>query len=182
MLAEYSLQCEIDRHRSPRVLSLRFVSSAVHPGAANLQLALLPVEVTPLQPENLTDAQPQTACQYAHCSVRLWDVLKNFSELLDRQHGRLTYTLRHILYPHEAHGIELIRYQLPSHRTVKDHPHLILQVPLALRCEVESLGSITLWHLGYWGFVFILQLVLTMLFVTVALKLLSRKEAEVMPG
>ena len=45
-----------------------------------------------------------------------------------------------------------------------------------------SVGSITLWHLGYWGFVFIVQLVLTMLFVAVVLKLLSRKEAEVMPG
>src|SRR6516162_686340 len=139
MLAEYSLQCEIDRHRSPRVLSLRFVSSATHPGAANMQLALLPVEVTPLQPENLTDAQPQTPCHNAHRSVRLWDVLKNFSELFNRQHGRLTYTLRHILHPHEAHGIELIRYQFPSHCAVKDHSHLILQVPLALWCEVESL-------------------------------------------
>jgi hypothetical protein len=44
------------------------------------------------------------------------------------------------------------------------------------------MSSITLWHLGYWGFVFIVQLALTMLFVAVVLKLLSRKEAEVMPG
>ena len=60
-------------------------------------------------------------------------------ELFDRQDSRLAPTLRYVLHPYETDGIGLVWDQFPSHRTVEDHPHLILQVSFALWCKVESL-------------------------------------------
>ena len=105
-----------------------------------MQFVCLPVEVTPLQSENLTDPQSQTPSYNAHRAIGFRDVLENLSKLFYRQHNWLTQTLRDALYPHEAHRVALIREQLPSHRAVEDDPHLILQVSLALRREVEPLS------------------------------------------
>jgi|SRR6516165_5703022 len=43
-------------------------------------------------------------------------------------------------------------------------------------------GSTTVWHLGYWGFVFVLQAALTMLIVVVLLKFLGRKQSGATSG
>jgi hypothetical protein len=106
---------------------------------ANLQRVLLPVEVAPLQSENLADSQPKAPCHNTRRSVGLWNVLENSVELLNCKRSRLTHSLRYVFYTHEACWVGLIGNQLPSHRAVEDHTHLILQVSLAFWREVESL-------------------------------------------
>ena len=100
---------------------------------------LLPIEVAPLETQNLADSQPQTSCHNAHRAVGIWYVQKNLLKLFNRKYSRHTYSFRGISYPHQAHGIGLIRKQVPSHSAVEKNPHLVLQVTLALWCKVESL-------------------------------------------
>ena len=49
---------------------------------------------------------------------------------------------RTVLYTYEAHGVELIGNQLPSHRRVEQHAHHAFQMGLALRCEIEFLQPV----------------------------------------
>jgi hypothetical protein len=55
---------------------------------------------------------------------------------------RLSFSFRTVFYAHEAHGIELIRDQLPAHRGVKQDAHQILEMRLALRREGETLQPV----------------------------------------
>src|SRR5260370_7434874 len=111
----------------------------INPRPPDLHLVLLPIEVAPLQTQNLADPQSQTDCHNAHRAVGLRDLQKNFLKLLNGQYSRHTHPLRGIFHTHKGHGVGQIRKQLPSHSAVEENPHLVLQVALTLWREVESL-------------------------------------------
>jgi hypothetical protein len=46
-----------------------------------------------------------------------------------------------VLYAHEAHGIELIWDQLPTHRGVKQDAHQIHEMGLAMRPAEKSYSA-----------------------------------------
>ena len=79
----------------------------IDPRPPDLHLVFLPIEVAPLQTQNLADPQPQARCHNAHRAVGFRDLQKNFLKLLDSQYSGQTHALRGILHPHEAHGIGL---------------------------------------------------------------------------
>jgi hypothetical protein len=139
MLSQLLRQRRVKWH--PSLRSRRFDSArlSVNIGLAYAYSHTFPIDVTPPQAEYFANPKSQAHCNNAHRSKRFGDVLRYLQELIYRENSWLPHSFRTVLHAHEAHGVELIRNQFPTHRGVKQDMHQILEMGLTFRRKREFL-------------------------------------------
>jgi hypothetical protein len=84
----------IEWDRSVRVASLNFTNSTNHDSALNCDLPIVPVEVIPLQTNELARPEAPTHCDYARRAEQLHHKLQDLVELFRCQNDWLPQPLR----------------------------------------------------------------------------------------
>src|SRR6266705_5835887 len=132
----------VKRHPSMRSLRFHFALVTVDVGLPHCQAQPFPVDVSPSQTEDLTHPQSQTHRHNAHRSKRLWNVFKQLPKFSNGKCLRFPLPFRTVLDADQAHGIVLIRNQLPAHGRIKKDTHQVFEMRLAFRCQVEPLEPV----------------------------------------
>src|SRR5712692_1607721 len=132
--------CQLRMNGQPpvRVGSFHLIDTADYNSPLNMDLKTLPIEVAPLQADQLACAEPETHRNDAHCADGLLQVLQKKEELPHGQSSRLLQTFRRTFHPHQIHRIHLVHVdQFPLHRPVEQDVHDAADVPFALRRKIK---------------------------------------------
>src|ERR1700686_5287551 len=135
-------QQSVERHPSLGGLCLEFTLLPVNVGLPHCQLQTFPVDVLPLQSEDFAYPQSQTHRHNAHRSKWLGNMFKQFPKFFYGKCLRLPLPFLTVLDADQAHGVVLIRNQLPSHGRIKKDTDQVFEVRLAFRCQGELLEPI----------------------------------------
>jgi hypothetical protein len=123
MLSKLLRKRTVKRH--PSLRSRRFDSTglSIHIGLAYGYSHTFPIDVAPLQTEYFANPKSHAHGNNAHRSERFRDVFQYLPELINRESFWLSHSFRSVLNTHEAHGVELIRDQIPTQRGAKQDAH-----------------------------------------------------------
>src|SRR5580692_1675346 len=122
MLSQLLRQRRVEWHPSLGSRRLHGAGYSVNIRLAYAQSHAFPIDITPLQAEYFANPKSHAHCHDAHRSKRLGDVFRHLPEFVCGKSSWLSYSFRTVFYAYEAHGIELIREQLPAHRNLRAMP------------------------------------------------------------
>jgi hypothetical protein len=105
-------QTAINGKRKPRSFRLRIAHSALDNTSPHQQSALLPINIAPLQADNLAGAEAKTGRYQNHSSVRLPQFSEDQAHVIDAQHSwdRSAPTT----LPNEINGVDVGYFPAPS--------------------------------------------------------------------
>src|SRR3984885_11779262 len=127
-------ETRIQRQPLFRALGLNFFYPPVDPGPLDFHSQILPVNVFPAKPKQLTCSKAEAHIYDGHRAHMIVEMLPEPLEFFNRQSPWFFCTLCESLDLQKTHGISVALHQLPPHCPLKKNVHHTADVPLAFRC------------------------------------------------
>lgn len=121
------------------ILRLNIVYVTDYKPSLDVYMAVPPVEIAPLQPDEFTGSESEARSNDAHGTDRFFQVIQKKPKFIWRQDPWLLQSFGRTFHPHQADWIHSVQFdQFSFHRPIEQDVHDASNMPLAFRRKIET--------------------------------------------